>query len=355
MIAKVPHHGLSAPVNVTWEITSRCNLSCCHCLSDAGVASPGELSREECRQIVDQLAAIKVFQINIGGGEPFLREDFFDLLTYVQGKGLVACVSTNGTLIDNGLARWLSSLEMLYLQVSLDGATAEVNDRIRGEGTYAIILEALTCLIRHGVPFSINTVLTRLNFPQLDTLREMATEYGAELRVSRFRPSGRGKTSKEFLAPEKDQLEAFADWLAAHDLVRTGDSFFCLTSEARRRKGLEMCGAAKMTCCLSPTGEVYPCAFLQEGPFLVGRIRENTLKNLWDHSPILNQLRRLQVKSCETCSRFENCRGGCPAVAYHSYHDILAPDPECLMNLRNKEGWKNSFVEGLKNGAVRIS
>lgn len=338
MIAKAARQGLSAPVNVTWEITSRCNLSCCHCLSDAGVASPGELSSQECRQIVDQLAAIKVFQINIGGGEPFLREDFLDLLSYAHRKGLVTCVSTNGTFMDNGLARWLSTLEMLYLQVSLDGATAEVNDQIRGEGTYAIILEALTCLARHGIPFSINTVLTRLNFSQLDTLREMAGEYGAELRVSRFRPSGRGKESKESLAPEKDQLEAFADWLAAHDLVRTGDSFFCLTSEARRRKGLDMCGAAKMTCCLSPIGEVYPCAFLQEKPFLVGRIREKTLKDLWDHSPVLNQLRNLQVKSCETCSRFENCRGGCPAVAYHSYHDILAPDPECLVNLRNREG-----------------
>ena len=355
MIAKAAQQGLSAPVNVTWEITSRCNLSCCHCLSDAGVASPGELSREECRQIVDQLAAIKVFQINIGGGEPFLREDFPDFLSYAQAKGLVTCVSTNGTLMDDALARWLSALKMLYLQVSLDGATPEVNDRIRGEGTYAVILEGVASLARHGVPFSINTVLTRLNFPQLDTLREMAKGYGAELRVSRFRPSGRGKESKEWLGPDKDQLEAFADWLAAHDLVRTGDSFFCLASEARRRKGLDMCGAAKMTCCLSPVGEVYPCAFLQEESFLAGRIRDNTLKDLWDHSSILNQLRNLQVKSCETCSRFENCRGGCPAVAYHSYRDIHAPDPECLMNLRNREGWRNSFAKGMKNGAVRIS
>ena len=355
MIAEAARQGLRAPVNVTWEITSRCNLSCCHCLSDAGAALPGELSGEECRQIVDQLAAIKVFQINIGGGEPFLRDDFLDFLSYAHRKGVVTCVSTNGTLIDNRLARWLSTLEMLYLQVSLDGATAEVNDRIRGEGTYIIILEALAALARHGVPFSINTVLTRLNFSQLDTLRDMAKEYGAELRVSRFRPSGRGKTSKDSLVPDKDQLEAFADWLVAHDLVRTGDSFFCLTSEARRRKGLDMCGAAKMTCCLSPSGEVYPCAFMQERPFLAGRIREQTLKDLWDHSPIMNQLRNLQVKSCETCVRFENCRGGCPAVAYHSYQDIHAPDPECLVNLQGAEGWKSSFAGGMESVPKRIS
>ena len=93
------------------------------------------------------------------------------------------------------------------------------------------------------------------------------------ITVSRFRPSGRGKESRQDLAPSAGQLEQFADWLARHDLVRTGDSFFCLTSESRRRKGLDMCGAAKMTCCISPTGHVYPCAFLQEAPFLVGNVR----------------------------------------------------------------------------------
>jgi mycofactocin biosynthetic radical S-adenosylmethionine protein MftC len=338
LVAEAARQELRAPVNVTWEITSRCNLSCSHCLSDAGAASPGELSREECRQIVDQLAALKVFQINIGGGEPFIRDDFPDFLNYAHEKGVVICVSTNGTFMDDGLARWLSTLDMLYLQVSLDGASAEVNDRIRGEGTYMVVLQALAALARHGVPFSINTVLTRLNFSQLDALREIAKEYGAELRVSRFRPSGRGKASRDSLSPDKDQLEDFADWLAAHDLVRTGDSFFCLVSEARRKKGLDMCGAAKMTCCLSPTGEVYPCAFLQERPFLAGRIREQTLKDIWDHAPIMKQLRNLRVTSCETCARFEHCRGGCPAVAYHSYRDIHTPDPECLMNVRSGEG-----------------
>jgi len=239
-------------------------------------------------------------------------------------------------LIDHGLAKRLSRLKMLYLQVSLDGATAEVNDRIRGKGTYKKILNAIGCLARQGAPFSINAVLTRTNYPQLDDLREMAKEYGAELRVSRFRPSGRGKESKAFLGPDKDQLEAFAEWLEGHDLVRTGDSFFCLTSENRRRKGLDMCGAAKMTCCISPTGDVYPCAFLQERPFLVGNIREKALKELWDKSMVFAQLRNLNVDTCMTCTRFEVCRGGCPAMAYHIYHDINMPDPECLVNLK---GW----------------
>jgi mycofactocin radical SAM maturase len=309
-------------------------MHCVHCLSDAGPAADNELSTQECRDLVDQLTALNVFQVNIGGGEPFVRGDFLDLVTYAHDQGLVTCVSTNGMLIDQELARRLSRLTMLYLQVSLDGATAEINDTIRGKGTYQNIMDAIDCLANQGIPFSINTVLTCLNFPQLDDLRKLAKTYHADLRVSRFRPSGRGKESKGWLGPNKDQLEAFTYWLNEHDLVRTGDSFFCLTSEKRRSKGLDMCGAAKMTCCTSPTGGVYPCAFLQEEPFLAGNIREMAFKTIWDRSPVFLQFRSLDVESCLSCYRFENCRGGCPAMAYHTYHDLSLPDPECLVNLR---------------------
>jgi mycofactocin radical SAM maturase len=326
---------LRAPVNVTWEMTLKCNLRCEHCLSASGNKATRELSFEECCRTIDRLAAMKVFQVNIGGGEPFIRKDFLDFLTYAHNKRVVTCVSTNGTLIDPDLASHLAELKMLYLQLSLDGATAEVNDRIRGKGTYEMILAAADCLASNRVAFSINTVLTRLNYPQLDDLRKLAGGYGAELRVSRFRPSGRGKESRQDLAPSADQLEKFAEWLTGHDLVRTGDSFFCLTSENRRRKGLDMCGAAKMTCCISPTGDVYPCAFLLETPFLVGNVRSMDFQEMWDHSPIFKRLRNLDIAACHSCSRFEVCRGGCPAMAFHTYHDIDMPDPECLINLKN--------------------
>lgn len=331
--------GLRAPVNVTWELTLKCNLHCIHCLSDSVPASENEFSHRECLYLIDQLTSLKVFQVNIGGGEPFMRDDFFEILSYCHEKGLVTCVSTNGMMIDRHVAKRLFPLKLLYLQVSLDGATAPVNDAIRGKGTYKKILDSMDCLASQSVRFSINTVLTRTNFSQLDTLRDLAGNYGAELRVSRFRPSGRGKTCKDGLGPTTDQLESFAHWLNEHDLVRTGDSFFCLTSESRRRKGLDMCGAAKMTCCISPTGNVYPCAFLQEKPFLAGNVRECVFKDLWDHSPVFHQFRNLDVKSCLGCDRFETCRGGCPAMAYHTYNDISMPDPECLINLQRESFW----------------
>jgi mycofactocin biosynthetic radical S-adenosylmethionine protein MftC len=331
---EMARRGLRAPVNVTWEITLNCNLHCQHCLSDSGSADANELTHQECCRLVDRFSELKVFQVNIGGGEPFLREGFVELMEYAHSKGLVTCVSTNGTQVDDLLAARLGRMKQLYLQVSLDGATAEVNDAIRGQGTYRKIMAALGCLSRHEVPYSVNMVLTRLNFHQLDEILLLARNHRADLRVSRFRPSGRGKHSKASLGPDKEQLEALAIWLEKNDLVRTGDSFFCLTSEHRRRKGLDMCGAAKMTCCVSPTGDVFPCAFMQEPPFLAGNIRETDFDTLWQSAPIFQQLRQLNITACQTCVRFESCRGGCPAIAYHTYHDISQPDPECLVNLR---------------------
>jgi radical SAM protein with 4Fe4S-binding SPASM domain len=95
-----------------------------------------------------------------------------------------------------------------------------------------------------------------------------------------------------------------------------------------------MCGAAKMTCCISPDGSVYPCAFLQESPFLVGNVKNTFFQHMWDNSLVFSNLRHLNVEICMNCARFESCRGGCPAMAYHTYHIINMPDPECLVNLK---------------------
>jgi mycofactocin radical SAM maturase len=290
-----------------------------------------ELSTEECLVMLDELARLKVFQINLGGGEPFARPDIFRILNYAERLGIVSCVSTNGSLVNTEMCQRLADMDGLFLQVSLDGADEATNDKIRGAGTYMRARRGIDELARHGISFSINTVLTSLSFPQIDTLKSMAEDVGAHLRVSRFRPSGRAKDCWTELAPTKEQLECFTHWLKTESAVLTGDSFFSLTSEKRRRMGLDMCGAAKMTCCLSPDGSIYPCAFLQERDFIAGNIRETGLEQVWLHSEIFRSMRVLEVRSCEACFRFESCRGGCPAMAYHAHGDLAFPDPECLV------------------------
>ncbi|MFZ1985568.1 MAG: mycofactocin radical SAM maturase [Desulfatitalea sp.] len=323
--------GLSAPVNVTWEVTYACNLSCVHCLSDSGRKKEGELTTEQSLQAIDQLAAQKVFQLNIGGGEPFMRPDFLDLMDYAHDKGMVTCISTNGTLIDERIARRLDH-PLVYIQVSLDGASAESNDAIRGRGSYEKVLNALDHLRNRQIEVSVNCVLTRHSFPELDKLVGLAASYGAKLRVSRFRPSGRGKQSWSQLNVQREQMTDFSQWLARHLAVSTGDSFFSVTTEERRSLGLNMCGACKLTCCLSPQGEIYPCAFLQEPEFCAGKLPQEDFGTIWKTSPVFDSFRQLEIKSCESCHRFDLCHGGCPAIAYHTQRKLGLPDPGCLAN-----------------------
>lgn len=255
--------GLSAPVNITWEMTYACNLSCVHCLSDSGKKDSREPTTEQCREIIDQMAENRVFQFNIGGGEPFIRRDFLSLMEYTHSKGIVTCISTNGTLITSESIDRLDP-NLTYVQVSVDGASELSNDQIRGKGSFRSAMKAIEILTGKNIEVSINTVLTGLSFPELNSLTRLGASVGAKLRVSRFRPSGRGKKAWAELNVTKEQMVAFSYWLSEHEKVSTGDSFFSISHEDRRGLGLNMCGACKLTCAISPLGHVYPCAFLQE-------------------------------------------------------------------------------------------
>jgi mycofactocin radical SAM maturase len=323
---------LSAPVNITWEITHRCNLKCVHCLSGSSVESPGELNEAECRAIVDQLAALKIFEINFGGGEPLLKDFFLPLLRYIHTRGIVTCISTNGTALTDEAIALFTGNPLVNVQVSLDGATPEVNDRIRGRGTFDRIIKGIERLAGKNIPLSINTVVTSLNFMQLSRLKEMARSYGASLRVSRFRPSGRARESWEMLKLNAAQLRELSDWLGDDPTILTGDSFFSISQDGRRHLGLDMCGACKMTCCIDPCGSVFPCAFMQEKEFCGGNLRNTTFKDIWDNAAAFKYFRKLEPEACRKCPRFNNCRGGCPAVAYFVSRDLNSADPECLVN-----------------------
>jgi mycofactocin biosynthetic radical S-adenosylmethionine protein MftC len=321
---------LSAPVNITWEVTRQCNLKCIHCLSDSSTVSSNELTFEECRGIVDQLAALKVFEINFGGGEPLLKSYFLPLLYYIHEKGIVTCISTNGTVLTDEAIACFSGSPLVNVQVSLDGATPEVNDSIRGRGTFKKIIRGIERLAGKNIPLSINTVVTAKNYAQLSQTRELARSYGANLRVSRFRPSGRARQSWEKLKLGPSQLRELSEWLNKDQTVLTGDSFFSISQDGRRRLGLDMCGACKMTCCIDTDGSVFPCAFMQVPDFCGGNLRETGFKDIWNNSPAFNAFRRLEPTACRKCPRFDKCHGGCPAVAFFVTRDLNNADPECL-------------------------
>jgi len=327
---KFVEQGLRSPVNLTWEVSLACNLRCSHCLSASGEPAQDEMTTAEALDLVEQLYQARVFQINFGGGEPFMRPDFEQILDACHARGIMTCISTNGTLLDAARVERLAATRLVAIQVSMDGAKRETCDEIRGEGVYDKAVAALKLLAKTHIPSSINTVLTAQNADEIEALHALAKELGVALRVSRFRPSGRGADNWQSLKPSAEQLLGFSDWLAQSGEVRTGDSFFSLTSQERQGLGLNLCGAAKLTCCVGPTGNMYPCAFLQTERFKAGSLRESSFQEIWDSSEIYESFRNLRIHSCEECQRFDQCHGGCPAVAWHLKNDISEGDPECL-------------------------
>src|SRR5690349_41269 len=172
--------GLSAPITVTWEITAACNIACVHCLSASGKRRPRELTTQQSLALVDELAEMQVFQIHFGGGEPFLYPGIWQVLERCRERELVMCISTNGTLITPERARRLAQLDPIYFQVSLDGGTPQTNDRIRGQGVFTRALRGLELLAAEKLSLTVNSVLTRYSFAELDRLYEIAASFDAK-------------------------------------------------------------------------------------------------------------------------------------------------------------------------------
>src|SRR5580692_9957705 len=241
-------YGLDAPICLTWELTYACNLACVHCLSSSGRRDPAELSTAECKAVIDELERMQVFYVNIGGGEPTVRPDFWELVDYATAHHVGVKFSTNGIKITPAVASKLAASDYVDVQISLDGATAEVNDAVRGAGSFATARRAMGHLAEASFRgFKISVVVTRQNAGQLDEFKAIADRYGAQLRLTRLRPSGRGADVWDELHPLPAQQKQLYDWLVARgEQVLTGDSFFHLSAFGSALPGLNLCGAGRV-------------------------------------------------------------------------------------------------------------
>ncbi len=327
--------GLDAPICLTWELTYACNLQCVHCLSSSGRRDPDELTLAEALGVLDELASLQVFYINIGGGEPMIRRDFFDILDHAVERSIGVKFSTNGAYLTPERAQRLAATPYLDVQISIDGLDAATNDPMRGDGSYAIARQAMDNLAAADFgPFKISIVVTRHNVGQLGGFKALADTYGATLRVTRLRPSGRGADSWHELHPTKAQQHEIYQWLLAHgDDVLTGDSFFHLNALGDQPlPGLNMCGAGRVVCLIDPVGDVYACPFVIHDEFRAGSVRDpGGFTGVWRDSETFRSLRKPQsAGACAACGQFDACKGGCMAAKFFTGLPLDGPDPECV-------------------------
>ena len=333
-LAEQMKRGLDAPICLTWELTYACNLQCVHCLSSSGRRDPRELTTEECEAVIDELQRMQVFYINIGGGEPTIRKDFWHLVRYAVDHGVGVKFSTNGSGIDAEVAEQLAESDYVDVQISIDGADADTNDHVRGVGSFATAVQAMEHLQAAGFEgFKISVVMTRHNIPQVDEFKAMADHYGAQLRLTRFRPSGRGADSWEALHPSDHQQRELYHWLMDHPDVLTGDSFFHLSALGEALPGLNLCGAGRVVCLIDPVGDVYACPFVLHDEFLAGSVRdEGGFQKVWQDSDLFTELREPQsAGACASCGHFDACQGGCMAAKFFTGIPLDGPDPECVL------------------------
>lgn len=302
------------PIHILWEITHRCNLACVMCYN---APHPGpELTLTESCRIVDQLAAAGGLRLTLTGGEVLVVSHFFELATYARRAGFALEIKTNGTLITPETADRLAALEPLQVDISLLAATPATADRITGRRrSLERTLRGVALLQKRGVPVKLNSLLMALNRTESRSLVELAQSLGLphELFV-KISPDDRGiaKAAHHQLSPT-DITQLFAHNLpACHPSQNTGQ---------------RTCQVGLASCLISPDGIVYPCIELRSP---LGNLRTQTFADIWQSSPLLQQLRQAHLRAnlheCRGCELIDYCAGRCAGVAFKESGDWLAGD-----------------------------
>ncbi|UCC76612.1 MAG: radical SAM protein, partial [Anaerolineales bacterium] len=273
--------------------------------------------------------------ITLTGGEPFVREDFLDLLDVLSAKRerFSLAILTNGSLIDEALARRISELAPSFVQVSIEGDRA-INDRIRGAGTFDRTVHALQNLVRAGIPSVISFTAQRKNRDQFGAVSRLGRDVGATLVwADRLIPWGRatGLRGETFTPDETRQFfEAMykARAEAAHSFCRTeigmGRALQFLVGGGEPYR----CAAGDTLITVQPNGDVLPCRRM---PIRVGNLLQNPLVELYCESELLRALRDRERtgKGCEDCRYARQCGGGLRCLSYAISGDPFAADPGC--------------------------
>ncbi len=343
---------------IAWEITRRCNLFCAHCRASATDSYyEGELSTENCFQVIDEIAAVGKPILILTGGEPLMRPDVYQIARYAGDKGLKVAMGSNGTLIDPEVAVRLREVPITRIAISLDFPFAEPQDKFRGKvGAFDAAIAGIANACKAGIEIQINSTITQLNVSYLEELVSLALEVGAvAFHPFLLVPTGRGK-GLESVALSPQQYEETLNWIYDQQ-IKLGDRIFFKPTDAphylrvmkQRQKGdgpgisgtgghpgghpstqtiTRGCLAGTGFCFISYRGRVQGCGYLDVE---AGNVQEKSFSEIWNESALFRDLRNLaNIKGkCGSCEYKRIC-GGCRARAYEATGDYLEAEPYCV-------------------------
>jgi len=343
------------PFFIHWDLTNACNLRCLHCRADADEPLPGELTFEEGKKhIIDSIK--KSYDSNrflsFGGGEPLLRDDYFDLIKYASGLGFKVVTETNGTLITEKEARKLYHSGIYRVQVSMDGAKKRTHEYIRGKNTYDKSISAIKFLVDAGIQTTIRMTINKINYSELESLIKIAYDLGCfSFGFRHIIPVGRANVN--LLNLDLTPIEYRDLIINTFELGRklgfrivSGDPLAIVARSDKLKNIFDKhgnydvwsgCSPGVAYISISSFGEVRPCSM---STVSLGNVKNTNFKEIWDTSPFLNKLRdvtNLKGK-CGLCKYNYLC-GGCRVAAFHANGDFFAEDPRCWLSIKEiKDG-----------------
>jgi radical SAM protein with 4Fe4S-binding SPASM domain len=248
--------------SVGFSITHRCNLSCTHCSYNALTMDESEyLSTRQAISIAEKIISFNPVRIVISGGEPLVRDDFFEIMDFIKKhySGELSLM-TNGVLIDETNVERLISYFSSF-EISIDGVDEETCSKIRGKGVFGMVLSSIKILQNHGMKrISLSMVLTRQNEQLADKFEELNTELGTKSVKRIFAPLGRGLINKDTFLPNYGEYSINTD-----DTVKTGE-------EKRIKPTGFCCDGIRKRFHVNADGRIYPCASFQKEGFDIGNL-----------------------------------------------------------------------------------
>ena len=351
LFCSISKHGLTTmktgiPLYVVFDITNKCNLKCIHCYSST---QNEELTTSDVYHVIDKLYEAGTGIIDFGGGEPLLRNDIFDILSYSKDVGLYTSISTNGILLNEDCIKRLKTLEIDHVCISLDGAKPETHDYIRDkEGTYKKTINGIKNCVNAGIHTQISTVFMKNNINELVDIYNLLNSLNVDgWYVYDFITAGRGRELQDEILDPKERQQLFArlqEFAVSSNMSikpypysiiinsACGKDTYFYKKYGRLTELFKGCLAARWVCHISSNGDLHPCHLL---PHKLGNLKQEAFGDIWfdKGNLVLKELRdRTLLKgNCGMC-KYRNVCGGCRARAFWNTSDYLESDSCWIKN-----------------------
>lgn len=323
-------------VEVAYEITYDCNLRCSHCYNAENLSRhQGEMTTDQSLEALYKLRDFGASKLKIGGGEPLMRKDFFDVFNYAKSLGYEVNFSSNGILVLPNMRRLVDS-GVDKMQISLDNV-GEKHDNIRNYGgLHKIVEESVKKLNENGVKINIATTLMRSNLNDLEEIFNFCRENKIyRWKIMKYLPK-KGIDGQDPLMPSRKEYRDAVNLLFGlknrcrewpEVIVAREFNMIKTPSDYNDMK----CFGGKSFISLKPDGSVTPCSYIDD--IICGNVTKQTIEEIWNSKSMLDFSKDICP---ETCQHAETCRGGCKAVSYLLDNKISC-DPYCFVEMLNSK------------------